>query len=125
MSITGYVKTFIDKVGFDSVELNPNDPLMEMDEDYIIVIPTYVGMINDEVGEFIEYKDNFKHLVGFASSGNLNFGDDLYCINARELSDIYDKPVIFKFEYEGTDKDVEEFKKEVQRIEIARTQQEN
>jgi protein involved in ribonucleotide reduction len=124
MTITGNVQSFVDRVGMDSIEISPADPLIEVNEDYIIVIPSYVGELNDDAREFIEYKDNQKHLVGFVGSGNLNFGDDLYCINARELSEIYDKPVIFKFEYEGTEKDIEQFKKEVDKIEIARTQQE-
>ncbi len=125
MSLMGNVTNFVEKTGMDSVELNPVSALFEIDEDYIIVIPTYVGEINDDVRDLIEYKDNFKHLVGFAASGNIAFGDDLYCINARELSDIYDIPIIFKFEYEGTDKDVEDFKKEVEKIAIARAKQES
>jgi protein involved in ribonucleotide reduction len=125
MSITGNVENFVKKIGMDSIELNPTNPFIEVDEDYIIVIPSYVGLINDEVSDFIEHKDNFKHLLGFASSGNLNFGDDLFCVNAKELSAIYDKPILFMFEYEGTEKDVTDFKKEVEKIEIARTQQED
>jgi protein involved in ribonucleotide reduction len=124
MTLTGNVDTFVGKTGMDSIELNPTNPLIEVDEDFIIVIPSYVGMITDEVSDFIEYKDNFKHLIGFASSGNLNFGDDLFCVNAKELSAIYEKPIVFMFEYEGTNKDVEDFKKEVEKIEVARTQQE-
>jgi len=121
MTVTGNVENFVNKTGMDSIELNPSNPLIDVDEDYIIVIPSYVGMINDEVSDFIEYNDNFKHLIGFASSGNINFGEDLFCVNAKELSAIYDKPIVFMFEYEGTEKDVEDFKKEVEKIEIART----
>lgn len=122
MTVTGNVDVFIRKVGMDSIEIPFANPLIEVNEDYIIVLPTYEGELNEEVSEFIEYKDNQKHLVGFAGSGNLNFGSDLYCINVRQLSDIYGKPVIMKFEYEGTDKEVEDFKKEVERIEVARAE---
>jgi protein involved in ribonucleotide reduction len=122
MSLTGNVKNFIERVGMDSYELNPVNPYKEVNEDYIVVVPSYVGYINDDVSDFIEYKDNIKHLVGFASSGNLNFAD-LYCINGKELSKRYNKPLIFMFEYSGTDKDVEDFKKEVCNIEITRAKQ--
>ena len=122
MSLTGNVENFVERVGYDSFKITESNPYIEMKEDYIIVIPTYVGYVNYDVESFIEYKDNLKHLVGFASSGNLNF-NDLYCINAIELSEQYNKPLIMKFEYMGTDEDVEKFKKEVLKIEIARTKQ--
>jgi protein involved in ribonucleotide reduction len=118
MSITGNVRDFVERVGMDSYELNPTNPFKEVNEDYIIVIPSYVGEINDEVIDFVDYKDNIKHLKGFASSGNLNF-NDLYCVNAKFLSKKYNKPLIFTFEYSGTDKDVENFIKEVSNIEIS------
>lgn len=124
MSLTGNVADFIDRTGMDSYELNPANSPIEVNEDYIIVIPTYVGYINDDVSEFVEYGNNLEHLVGFVGSGNLNFGDDLYCINARELSEKYNKPVIFKFEYFGTDEDIIKLKEEVAKIEITRTKQE-
>lgn len=120
MSLTGNVKNFVERVGMDSIELSPANVFQEVNEDYIIVIPSYVGYINEEIEDFVEYRENLGHLVGFASSGNLNF-NDLYCINAKELSDKYDKPLLFKFEYSGTDKDVNDFKKEVTKIEITRT----
>lgn len=120
MTLTGNVRDFVDRVGMDSLELNPANPFEEVNEDYIIVIPSYVGMIDDEVIEFVGYKNNLKHLVGFASSGNLNF-NNLYCVNAKTLSKKYKKPIIFTFEYSGTDRDVENFIKEVEKIEVSRT----
>lgn len=120
MSVTGNVEKFVERVGMKSFKLTSTNLNTEINEDFIIVIPTYVGYINYDVEEFLDYKDNLKHLVGFASSGNLNF-DDLYCINGKELSEKYNKPLIFTFEYSGTDADVEKFKEEVLRIEISRT----
>lgn len=118
MSITGNVRDFVERVGMDSYELNPANPFKEVNEDYIVVVPSYVGLIDDDVIDFIDYKNNLKYLKGFASSGNLNF-DDLYCVNAKHLSKIYKKPIIFTFEYSGTDRDIEIFKKEVNRIEVS------
>lgn len=124
MSMTGNVRDFVERVGMDSHELNPSHSPIEVNEDYIVVIPTYVGYVNDDVEEFVEYKDNLKHLVGFASSGNINFDDD-YCINGKELSAKYNKPLVFQFEYQGTDEDVIKFRKEVEKIEITRTTKES
>lgn len=120
MSITGNVTDFIERVDMKSHEINPANPFHEVAEDYIVVVPSYENMITDDVSNFIDYKNNKKYLQGFASSGNLNF-DDLYCVNAKELSAQYNKPLIFTFEYAGTDKDVDNFKKEVNTIEISRT----
>lgn len=116
ISITGNVKDFVEKTGFKSVEINPANPFISVNENFIVVVPSYEGAINEEVEDFIEYKNNKEHLVGFASSGNLNF-DELFCINAKELSAIFNKPIIFKFEFSGTNKDIENFKKEVDLIE--------
>lgn len=123
-SITGNVRAFVDEVGMDSIELSLVNPLIEVNEDYIIVIPTYEGELNDEISEFIEHSNNQNHLVGFAGSGNINFGDDLFCINVKQLSAKYDKPIIFTFEYSGTEDDVKNFRKEVREIAIARTTKE-
>ncbi|RCW63170.1 class Ib ribonucleoside-diphosphate reductase assembly flavoprotein NrdI [Saliterribacillus persicus] len=118
MTITGNVKDFIERVDMKSHEINPTNPFHEVSEDYIVVVPSYENMITEEVSDFIDYKGNREHLLGFASSGNLNF-DDLYCVNAKELSAKYSKPLIFTFEYAGTDKDLENFKKEVNKIAVS------
>ena len=117
MTLTGNVREFVDKTDFDSIELDPSDPFIEVNEDYIVVVPSYVGEIDDEVSDFIDYKDNRRYLKGFAASGNLNF-DDLYCVNGKSLSKKYNEPLIFTFEYSGTETDVENFEKEVKRIEV-------
>lgn len=124
MTVTGNVLDFVEETGFDTYELNPSKTPIEVNEDYIIVIPTYVGYINDDVSRFVEYGNNLEHLVGFVGSGNLNFGDDLFCINARELSAKYGKPLIMKIEYFGTEEDIIKFRKEVEKIENARATKE-
>lgn len=121
MTVTGNVRDFVERTGMDSEELNPSNPYIEVDEDYIIVVPSYVGYLNADIVDFIEHKDNKSHLLGFVGSGNRNFGED-FCWNAVQLAEIYSKPLIFKFEVSGTDEDIEDFKKEVYNIEVARTE---
>jgi protein involved in ribonucleotide reduction len=116
MTVTGNVRNFIERTGLNSVELTPDNPYFEVNEPYIIVVPSYVGHITEDVIDFVEYKNNIEYLMGFAASGNLNF-DDLYCVNGKELSKKFDKPLIFTFEYSGTDKDIEKFKEEISKIE--------
>lgn len=119
LSLTGNVRKFVSKVGWDSVELNYTNPLTEVNEDYIVIVPSYDDEITEIVSDFIEYKDNMRYLVGFVGSGNKNW-DEFYCFNAKDLSLKYSKPFIFDFELDGIDKDIIEFKKEVDKVEIAR-----
>ncbi|MDE1407111.1 class Ib ribonucleoside-diphosphate reductase assembly flavoprotein NrdI [Bacillus sp. FSL W8-0445] len=124
VSLTGNVRNFVGRVGMDSLELDYSNPLTEVDEDYIVVTPSYDDDLTDVISEFIEYKDNLKHLVGFVGSGNRNF-DDEYCFNARDLSNKYNKPLIFKFEFSGTEKDITDFKKEVQKFGVTEINKES
>ncbi|PLT33121.1 class Ib ribonucleoside-diphosphate reductase assembly flavoprotein NrdI [Bacillus sp. V5-8f] len=121
LSLTGNVKNFVERVGMDSVELNYSNPLTEVDQEFIVIAPTYDDDITDVISSFIEHKKNIHFLKGFVGSGNKNF-DMSYCFNAEELSKKYGKPLIFKFEFSGTDKDIMQFKKEVSSIEESRAQ---
>lgn len=112
LSLTGNVRSFVQQVGLDSVELDYFNPLTEVNDDYIIITPSYDDEITNVISKFIDYENNINHLIGFAGSGNRNF-DNGYCFNAMDLSEKYNKPLIFKFEFSGTNKDINEFKKEV------------
>lgn len=122
LSLTGNIRKFVSKVGMDSIEIDYSNPLTEVDEDFILIMPSYDDEITDIISKFIEYKDNKKHLVAIVGSGNMNFGVDGYCFNANEISKKYSKPLIFKFEHSG-DNYIIDFKKEVDRIEITRVKQ--
>jgi protein involved in ribonucleotide reduction len=118
LSLTGNVRSFVKQVGLDSIELNYSNPLTEVDQEYIVITPTYDDDITDVISSFIEYENNSHFLKGFVGSGNRNF-DNGYCFNAVELAKKYDKPLIFKFEFSGIDKDIMQFKKEVLKIEAS------
>lgn len=122
LSLTGNIRKFVRLSGMRNVEIPYSNPLTEVDEDFILIMPSYDDEITDIISEFIEYKDNKKHLIAIVGSGNTNFGKDGYCFNAREVSEKYDKPLIYKFEHSGDDYIIE-FKKEVDKVEIARTKQ--
>ncbi|MFQ3543448.1 class Ib ribonucleoside-diphosphate reductase assembly flavoprotein NrdI [Halobacillus rhizosphaerae] len=113
ISLTGNVRNFVKSVEMRNLEVDFSNPLIEINEDFIIIVPTYDSEITDIISELIEYKDNIKHLIGFVGSGSLNFDKD-YCFNAKDLSNKYDKPLLFTFEFSGTNDDVVKFKKEVE-----------
>lgn len=124
VSLTGNVRNFVERVGIKSVEIDYFNPSIEIDDYFVVIIPSYDDEMTQVICEFIDYKNNASHLLGFVGSGNRNF-DDLYCFNAVELSKKYSKPLIFKFEFSGTDYDIMQFKKEVDKIEISRVKQES
>lgn len=101
-----------------SVELNYSNPLIEVNEDFIVISPTYDNEITEILSEFIDYKNNKTYLIGFVGSGNRNF-DNEFCFNARDLSKKYNKPLILKFEFSGTGNDIAKFKEEVNKFEIS------
>jgi len=120
LSLSGNVRKFVERVGMKSVEIDYSNPLTEVNDDFILIIPSYDDEITQLISEFVEYKNNLKHLVGVVGSGNINFGEDGYCFNAVEISKKYSKPLLFKFEYEGTDDDIIRFNKEVDKVGIAK-----
>lgn len=119
MSITGNVSKFVSFLDMDSLQIDYDSDLVEVDRDYIAIVPTYDDDITDTFSKFIDYKDNRKYLKGFVGSGSKNF-DTSYIFNAKDLSKKYDSPLIFDFEFSGDDY-VLAFKKEVEKIEVSRT----
>lgn len=118
MSITGNVEKFVSFLDMDSFQIDYNSDLVEVNKDYIAIVPTYDDDITVAFSRFIDYKDNLKFLKGFVGSGSKNF-DTQYIFNAKDLSKKYNKPLIFDFEFSGDDY-VSDFKKEVEKIEISR-----
>jgi protein involved in ribonucleotide reduction len=124
LSLTGNIKKFVEEsLGIeDAIELSYSNPFTEVNEDYILIVPSYDDEVTDVVCDFIDYKNNSKHLTAIAGSGNTNFNDN-YCFSAKNISKKYNKPLIFKFEFSGTDIDIINFKKEVEKFEVARIKQ--
>lgn len=120
LSLTGNVKKFVSYLEMDSLEIDYNGKLQDVNRDYILIVPTYDDEITKIISDFINYNNNINYLKGFVGSGNKNFGD-AYIFNAKELSKKYHIPIIFDFELNG-ENDVATFKKEVSKIEITRTQ---
>ncbi|WP_334330334.1 class Ib ribonucleoside-diphosphate reductase assembly flavoprotein NrdI [Companilactobacillus sp. HBUAS59699] len=111
-SITGQTRRFVNKTGLNGYEISDADPFHEMDRSFILIVPAYDDDMMDPVVDFLQYKDNAKNCVGLAGGGNRNF-NSLYNHTARDIAKGLDVPVVFEFEFNGTKKDVENFKKVV------------
>ncbi|WP_326717441.1 class Ib ribonucleoside-diphosphate reductase assembly flavoprotein NrdI [Vagococcus jeotgali] len=118
-SLTGQTRRFINKLDLATYEIDTTNPFYEMDEDYLLIVPTYDQEVTEVVNDFIEFKDNANYLKGVAGGGNLNFGD-LFIFTAKDISRDYDVPLVFSFEFSGTDEDVKNFKKVVNDFESKR-----
>lgn len=109
LSITGNTRRFVDKLDMDSLELNPANPFVSIDEPYIIIAPTYEIEATESINDFIEYQNNQSFLKGIVGAGNLNFGE-LFVFTAKDLVKEYNSELLYSFEFSGTDKDVEAIK---------------
>lgn len=109
--MTGNVKKFISKTGFRSVQLTET---LIVDEPYILVTYTIgIGEVPQKTVNFL--RQNNKHLIAVAASGNRNWGSN-FAKSADVIAEKYNIPLIHKFELAGTNKDIEIFTQEVKRI---------
>ncbi len=118
-SVTGQTRRFIKKLDLAAYEIEPADPFFEINEPFVLVVPTYDQEITEVVNDFLDYKSNQKQLRGVAGSGNLNFAE-LFVYTAKDIAREYKVPMVFAFEFSGTNEDVESFKKVVSELESKR-----
>ena len=119
-SLGGNVERFCQNTGLISIEITETNPFFEIPVDYVLVVPTYDAIATESIWDFLNTGNNAKNCVGIAGSGNINF-DDLYIFTAKDLSKEFNIPIIYDFEYFGTKRDVENFKREVEKLEVSKT----
>ncbi|OYQ67373.1 class Ib ribonucleoside-diphosphate reductase assembly flavoprotein NrdI [Aerococcus sp. 1KP-2016] len=119
-SLTGQTRKFVNKVtGFDKYEISSDKEAIEMSEPFIMVIPSYeshvYGDVIETAEEFLECGDNAQLCKGFFGGGNRNFAQ-LFCVTVKELSALFDVPVLHGFEFQGSPLDVAKLTKELEEI---------
>ncbi|PZL77915.1 class Ib ribonucleoside-diphosphate reductase assembly flavoprotein NrdI [Enterococcus plantarum] len=118
-SVTGQTRRFIKKLDLAAYEIEPANPFFEINEPFVLVVPTYDQEIIEVVNDFLDYKSNRENLQGVAGGGNLNFAE-LFVYTAKDIARDYNVPMLFAFEFSGTNEDVESFKKVVNELESKR-----
>lgn len=107
-SLTGNVRRFTEKLknnGFPILEMYKD---LEVNEDYILITNTYgFGKVPDKVEEFLS--ENSEHIKGVVSSGNRNFGKNLFAGSGDIISEKYQIPLLMKIENSGFPNDVDLF----------------
>ncbi|MFX3635718.1 MAG: class Ib ribonucleoside-diphosphate reductase assembly flavoprotein NrdI [Candidatus Pristimantibacillus sp.] len=117
-SRTGNVKRFINKLNMRAM---PIDEFSAVDEPFVLITyTTGFGQVPERVMSFL--KRNNKHLCGVSASGNRNWGNG-FAKSADTISQLFNVPVISKFELSGTNQDMEYFVERVRTIETYRIEQ--
>lgn len=111
-SKTGNVERFVQKVEMESLKIESG--LIIPEPFVLITYTTGFGQVPPSVVEFL--KENHHNMQAVAASGNRNWGQN-FGKSADIISDLYNVPVIGKFEMFGTTNDVNNFIEGVMEIE--------
>lgn len=112
-SVTENTRKFVDKLNFDSarIPLTAKDPFLNVDKDYVLILPTYGGgketkLVPKQVIKFLNDEKNRSYCRGVISSGNTNFGS-AYALAGNVVAQKLHVPLLYRFELLGTPEDVE------------------
>lgn len=122
-SLTGNVRSFSERLAdklteyeVNLIDFSDSDMLFELDcNPTIAIVPTYMDgdngisgeteIMTEHLRELLEFKENYKNLIGVIGSGNKNFNWQ-YCLTAKQYARDFDVPMICDFELRGTDEDI-------------------
>ena len=112
-STTNNTKRFVEKLGFPArrIPLRAGDEPLNVDEEYVLVVPTYgggnqKGAVPKQVIKFLNDEHNRSLIRGVITGGNTNFGQE-YCIAGDIISAKCHVPHMYRFELLGTPQDAE------------------
>lgn len=115
-SATENTHRFVERLGLpaERIPLRPRDEALNVDYDYVLVIPTYGGgklggAVPKQVIKFLNDEQNRAHCKGVISAGNTNFGK-AYCLAGDIVAQKVGVPHLYKFELLGTPEDVSRVK---------------
>ena len=107
---------FVSKLGFPTarIPLRRTDPPLTVDEEYVLVVPTYgggsvKGAVPKQVIAFLNNPDNRALCRGVIASGNTNFGQ-AYCLAGDIIASKLGVPFLYRYELLGTPTDVSRVK---------------
>ena len=114
-TITGQTQRFINKTGLDAHRIEDAHPQYQMNDKYILILPSYQDFMMDSVVDFLTYKDNKKNLIGLIGCGNRNF-NDLFAQTAKKISVTLNIPILYLLELSGNSEDVANVRKIIEQL---------
>jgi protein involved in ribonucleotide reduction len=112
-SRTGNVEKFVRKLGVKAVKLQDCER-EDLNEPFVMVTyTTGFGNAPDNVISFL--RRNRGYLKGVSASGNRNWGTS-FAKSADTLAELFEVPIVHKFELSGTTSDVERFQEGMRRV---------
>lgn len=112
-SVSGYTHRFVQRLGLPAsrIPLRPKDGFLRVDEEYVLILPTYgggnvKGAVPKQVIKFLNDEHNRSLIRGVISSGNTNFGT-AFCMAGDIISQKCKVPYLYRYELLGTPDDVE------------------
>ncbi|QBQ08175.1 ribonucleotide reductase [Spiroplasma gladiatoris] len=116
-SISNNTHRFMQKLNLPNLRIPYyEDEKLEVNQDYVLITPTYAGGGNITAGavpkqviKFLNDKTNRSFCRGVIASGNTNFGDT-YAIAGPIISKKLQVPLLYQFELLGTEHDLIEIK---------------
>lgn len=133
MSISGHVRSFIDRLSacadeqsrqdpnkfrrIEAEEIIDEDDVCELDHDFIMFVPTYISISPNDHHTYFENStvplrmllncgNNAKRCRGLIGNGDRFFGPS-YCLTSREYAKMFHIPLLAKYESRGTSKDIQ------------------
>ncbi len=111
-SVSENTHRFMERLGLPAlrIPLRPNEPFLTVDEEYVLVVPTYGagngrGAVPKQVIKFLNDPHNRSLCRAVIAAGNTNFGPG-YCIAGDIISAKLQVPYLYRFELLGTAEDV-------------------
>lgn len=118
-SISNNTHRFVQKLEMPSYRIpySLEDPELVMNQDYVLICPSYAGggdqtagAVPKQVINFLNNVQNRSHCKAVIASGNTNFGET-FAIAGPILSKKLKVPLLYQFELLGTAHDVAEVKR--------------
>ena len=111
-SVSENTHRFVQRLGLPArrIPVRPADDPLEVDEPYVLVVPTYGGgneggAVPRQVVKFLNHARNRSLIRGVIAAGNTNFGT-AYCLAGSIISAKCEVPYLYGFEILGTPQDV-------------------
>lgn len=105
ISLGGNCEKTVKRLETESFKIDgDNIETFDESQEFYLLIPTYEAEWISDAWDFMdEYHKNCKGIIG---SGNFNFGDDMFIFTAKDMSTMYDVPIIYSIENFGNKKDI-------------------